>query len=59
MALRWKLLIGLGIGLIALGLGINWPPKSDPSLPDTQSFFVFLGGVLGAAGVLIGLRQEK
>jgi len=59
MALRWKLLCGLGITLIALGLGVDWPPKSDPSLPDTRSFFVVLGGILGAAGLLIGLRQEK
>jgi hypothetical protein len=59
MALRWKLLIGLGIALIALGLGVDWPPKPDPSLPDTQSFFLLLGGILGAAGMPIGLRREK
>jgi hypothetical protein len=59
MALRWKLLLGLGMALIALGLGVDWPPKSDPSLPDTQSFLVLLGGILVVAGMLIGLRQEK
>lgn len=59
MALRWKLLLGLGMALIALGLGVDWPPKSDPSLPDTQSFLVLLGGILVMAGMLIGLRQEK
>jgi len=59
MALRWKLLVGLGTTLIALGLGVDWPPKTDPSLPDTRSFFLFLGGVVGIAGLLLGLRQEK
>ena len=59
MALRWKLLAGLGMTLIALGVGVDWPPKADPSLPDTRSFLVFLGGVVGVAGLLLGLRQEK
>lgn len=59
MALRWKLLVGLGTTLIVLGLEVDWPPKTDPSLPDTRSFFLFLGGVVGVAGLLLGLRQEK
>lgn len=59
MALRWKLLVGLGMVLIALGLGVDWSPKTDPSLPDTRSFLLFLGGVVGVAGLLFGLKQEK
>lgn len=59
MALRWKLLLCLGIALIALGLSVDWPPKSDPSLPDTKSFFLFLGGVVGVAGLVIGLTRGK
>lgn len=59
MALRWKMLVGLGATLIALGLMVDWPPKTDPSLPETQSFLLFLGGVIGVAGLVIGLRQEK
>jgi hypothetical protein len=59
MALRWKLLLGLGIALIALGLGVDWPPKTDPSLPDTRSFFLLLGGVVGVAGLVIGLTRDK
>jgi hypothetical protein len=59
MALRWKLLVGIGMVLIALGLGGDWPPKTDPTLPDTRSFLLFLGGVVGVAGLLLGFRQEK
>jgi hypothetical protein len=59
MALRWKLLVALGMVLIALGLGVDWPPKTDPSLPETRSFLLFLGGVVGVAGLLFGLKQEK
>jgi hypothetical protein len=59
MALRWKLLLGLGLALIALGLGVDWPPQTDPSLPNTKSFFLLLGGVVGVAGLVIGLTREK
>lgn len=59
MALRWKLLLGLGIVLITLGLGIDWPPKTDSSLPNTKSFFVLLGGVVGLSGLVIGLTLKK
>lgn len=59
MPLRWKLLLGLGIALIALGLGVDWPPQTDSSLPDTRSFFLLLGGVVGMSGLVIGLRRDK
>jgi hypothetical protein len=59
MVLRWKLLVGLGIALIALGLGVDWPPETDSSLPNTKSFFLLLGGVVGVAGLVIGLTREK
>ena len=59
MTLRWKILAGLGASLIVLGFIGDWPPKTDPSLPDTQSFFLFLGGVVLTAGLVIGLRREK
>jgi hypothetical protein len=59
MALRWKLLLGLGIALIALGLGVDWPPQTDSSLPDTRSFFLLLGGVVGISGLVIGLKRDK
>jgi hypothetical protein len=59
MVLRWKLLVGLGIALIALGLSVDWPPETDSSLPNTKSFFLLLGGVVGVAGLVIGLTREK
>lgn len=59
MALRWKLLIGIGTLLISLGLFIDWPPQTDSSLPDTRSFFLLLGGVVGISGLVIGLKRDK
>ncbi len=59
MALRWKLLLGLGTALITLGLGIDWPPQTDSSLPNTRSFFLLLGGVIGISGLVIGLTRNK
>lgn len=59
MALRSKLLLCLGIALIALGLGVDWPPHTDSSLPNTRSFFLLLGGVVGISGLVIGLRRDK
>lgn len=59
MTLRWKLLLGLGIALITLGLGVDWPPQTDSSLPNTRSFFLLLGGVVGISGLVIGLRRDK
>ncbi|MCP9469599.1 MAG: hypothetical protein NNA31_06315 [Nitrospira sp.] len=57
MRLRGKILIGLGASLIAWGLAGNWPAKSDPTLSDTRSFFLFLGGVVGIAGLLVAIRR--
>lgn len=59
MALRSKLLLGLGIALMALGLGIDWPPPTDSSLPSTKAFFLLLGGVVGVSGLVIGLTRNK
>lgn len=59
MARRWKLLVALGAALIALGLIPDWPPRTDPALPEPGTFFLLLGVVVGVAGVAIGLRQEK
>ena len=58
MALRWKLLVGLGAVLLALAFLVEWPPPSDPSLPQTKAFLVFLGAVVGIAGLLLGLSQD-
>ena len=58
MALRWKLLVALGCLLIALALLVDWPPPSDSSLPATRSFLLFLGAVVGAAGLIVGFLRE-
>jgi hypothetical protein len=58
MALRGKLLATLGVLLIALALFVDWPPPSEPSLPETKSFLFFLGATVVMAGVIVGLLRE-
>jgi hypothetical protein len=58
MALRWKVLEGLGVILIALAVFIDWPPRLDPSLPETSSFLLIVGALVGGAGFLGGLSHE-
>lgn len=57
ITLRWKLMLPLSAILIALGLGIDWSPPQDASLPDTASFLVILGVLLGLAGLLTANRR--
>jgi hypothetical protein len=58
IALRWKVMLTVSAILIALGLFIDWPPPQEATLPDTSSFLIILGGLLGAAGLLTALRRE-
>jgi hypothetical protein len=57
ISIRWKVLQGLGAILIAIGLFIDWPPPQEANLPDTSSFLIILGGLLGATGLLAALRR--
>lgn len=58
ISIRWKVLQALGAVLIALGLFIDWSAPAEPYLPDTSSFLVILGGLLGAAGLFAAFRHE-
>ncbi|UVT16325.1 MAG: hypothetical protein H8K04_01800 [Nitrospira sp.] len=58
ISIRWKVLQALGAILIALGLFIDWAPPQEATLPDTSSFLIILGGLLGAAGLLAAFRHE-
>jgi hypothetical protein len=58
IALRWKVMLTVSAILIVLGLFIDWPPPQEATLPDTSSFLIILGGLLGAAGLLTALRRE-
>jgi uncharacterized membrane protein HdeD (DUF308 family) len=53
---RWKVMLALGAVLIALGLFVDWPP-SEANLPNTSSFLIILGGLLGAVRLLTILRR--
>lgn len=58
ISIRWKVLQVLGAVLIAMGFFVDWPPPTDPDLPDTSSFLIILGGLLGAAGFFVAFRHE-
>jgi len=59
MAVRWKLLVVLGAGLIVLALAVDWAPPSEPSLPATRPLLLFLGAVVAVAGLIAGLTHER
>jgi uncharacterized membrane protein len=54
---RWKVMLALSTILIALGMCVDWSPSQDTSLPDTSSFLVILGVLLGFAGLLTATRR--
>jgi hypothetical protein len=58
IAIRWKGMLALSIVLIALGLFVEWPPPQETRVPNTSSFLIILGGLLGAVGLLTALRGE-
>jgi hypothetical protein len=58
ISLRWKVLQVLGAILMALGLLIDWPPPQEANLPDTASFLMIVGALLGVAGLLLALLRE-
>ena len=58
MALRWKVLVALGALLIALAMFIDWAPSSESSLPETKSFLLFLGAIVGLAGLIVGFFRD-
>jgi hypothetical protein len=58
ISIRWKILQTLGAVLIAVGLFIDWPPPQAANIPDTSSFLIILGGLIGSAGLLAAFRRE-
>ncbi|WP_455245552.1 hypothetical protein [Petrachloros mirabilis] len=58
MALRWKLLVVLGAVFITLALSVDWPPPGESGLRETKSFLLFLGVVVGVAGLIVGFFRE-
>lgn len=58
ISIRWKVMQALGAILVALGFFADWPPPQEAGLPDTSTFLIIVGGLLGAAGLLAALRRE-
>ena len=54
---RWKVMLALSTILIAIGICVDWSPPQDTSLPDTSSFLVILGVLLGFAVLLAATRR--
>lgn len=59
MSKRQIILIGLGTLLVLAGLVGKWPEPTDPTVPQTKSFFLIVGGIVGSAGVLMAIRHSK
>ncbi len=57
LALRWKMMLVLSAVLIALGICLDWSPSQDAGLPDTSSFLLILGVLLGCAGLLTATHR--
>jgi hypothetical protein len=57
ITIRWKGMLALSIISIALGLFVEWPPPQEASIPNTSSFLIILGGLLGTVGLLTALRR--
>ncbi len=55
--LRWKVMLALSAILITIGTCVDWSPPLDASLPDTSSFLVILGVLVGCAGLLTATRR--
>jgi hypothetical protein len=55
--LRWKVMLTLSAILMALGLSTDWSPPQDAGLPDTSSFLIILGVLLGCVGLLTATRR--
>ena len=55
--LRWKVMLTLSAILMALGLCTDWSPAQDAGLPDTSSFLIIIGALLGCAGLLTATRH--
>ena len=56
ITIRWKVMLVFGTVLITLGLFVDWPAPQEANVPDTSSFLIILGGLLGAVGLLTALR---
>jgi len=59
LAWRRTLLEVLGIGLIVVGLMVNWPPSDDPSLPATRPFVILLGLLMFMSGMALKRRSPS
>jgi hypothetical protein len=58
ITIRWKVMLAFGTVLITLGLFVDWPGPQEANVPNTSSFLIILGGLLGAVGLLTALRGE-
>ena len=54
---RYILLQVLGALLMVLACTVDWAPPDDPTLPQTRSFMLLLGVIVGVTG-LASMRRN-
>jgi hypothetical protein len=55
---RCILLQVLGVLLMVLACTVDWAPPDDPTLPQTRSFMLLLGVIVGVTGLASMKRNE-
>ena len=53
---RCILLQVLGVILMVLACAVDWAPPDDPTLPQTRSFMLLIGVIVGVTGLALMRR---
>jgi hypothetical protein len=53
---RYRLLQVLGAVLMILAYAVDWAPPDDPTLPQTRSFMLLIGVIVGVTGLALMRR---
>lgn len=53
---RCILLQVLGVLLMVLACAVDWAPPDDPTLPQTRSFMLLIGVIVGVTGLALMRR---
>jgi hypothetical protein len=55
---RCSLLQVLGVLLMVLACAVDWAPPDDPTLPQTRSFMLLIGVIVGVTGLALMRRNQ-
>lgn len=48
----------LGVLLMILACAVDWAPPDDPTLPQTRSFMLLIGVIVGVTGLALKRRIQ-